>query len=253
MRLLLLANNWAGSEVVRWLRERGEEIAGLVLHPPARRRFGEETLAAAGLPEGRVFPAESLRDPGTLRALGALRADLALSVSFGYILRREFLDLFPGGVVNLHAGLLPWNRGAHGNVWSILERTPAGATLHWVDEGIDTGDLIAQRAVEADAADTGETLYRKTERASVDLFRETWPRLREGRAERRPQPPGGSFHRVKDLASTDEIDPDRSYRARDLIDLLRARTFPPHDGVFLRDGADRIYLRLSLERRREHA
>jgi methionyl-tRNA formyltransferase len=252
MRLIYFANNWLGWQALVWLRQgrlpADADVVGLVLHPAHKRRFGDELLAAAGLPPERVFTGDQLRDPAVLARIQALDADLGLSVLFDHILKPELLALFPRGVVNLHPALLPWNRGQYPNVWSIVEGTPAGTTLHYIDAGIDTGDIIAQREVVVDPADTGESLYRKLERASLALLQETWPALAAGTAGRRTQPPGGgSYHRTRDVDRIDEIDLDRSYTGRALIDLLRARSFPPYTGAWFRAGGRKIHLRLTLE------
>ncbi len=247
MRILYLGNNWLGWQVLRWLRQRDEEIVGLVLHPERRRAHGEEILRTGGVPADRVFSGSKLRRPEVRQAIAALRPEIGLSVLFGYILKPELLNLFPRRVVNLHPSLLPYNRGAYPNVWSIIERTPAGTSLHYLDEGVDTGELIAQKEVEVEPVDTGETLYRKLERAALDLFRETWPRIANGSAVAHPQRLGGTCHHARDVQEIDEIDLDASYRARDLIDLLRARTFPPHEGAFFRTEGRRVNARIQLE------
>lgn len=246
-RVLLLANNWVGWQVAHALRERGEEIVGLVLHPPQRRTWGAEIIAAAGVAPSRIFDGSRLRDPETARRLRALGAEVAVSALFGYVLHPELLSAFDKGAVNIHPGLLPYGRGAHPNVWSIVERTPAGVTVHYMDEGVDTGDIIAQREVAVEPSDTAERLYRKLERAAVALFAEQWPAIRDGAAPRAPQPRnGGSTHRARDLARLDEIDLDRTYTGRELIDLLRARTFPPFPGAFFRDGGRTVHVRIEL-------
>src|SRR5207248_7068189 len=132
------------------------------------------------------------------------------------------------------------------NVWSIVDGTPAGVTLHYIDEHVDTGDIIAQREVLVDAADTGGTLYNKLERAAEALFCETWPLVRSGKAPRIPQGSGGTYHRVRDVEAIDEIDLDRPYKAGDLINILRARSFPPHRGAYFRDGNRKVYIEVSL-------
>jgi methionyl-tRNA formyltransferase len=179
-------------------------------------------------------------------AIAGSGAQIGVSVLFGYLLRAPIRELLPQGCVNLHPAYLPWNRGAYPNVWAILDRTPAGVALHWIDDGVDTGDLIARRELPVAPEDTGESLYRRLEDSAFDLFRETWPLVRAGRAPREPQEKGGSVHRVRDVEAVDEIDLDRTYRARDLIDLLRARSFPPYAGAFFRDRGRRIYLELTL-------
>jgi methionyl-tRNA formyltransferase len=247
VKIFFMGNNWLGWQALAWLRERGADVVGLALHPPERRRHGDEILAAAKLPPERIFDASRLRDPVVQSAVGALRPDIGLSVLLGYILAPEFLSLFPKGAANLHLALLPFNRGANPNVWSIVDRTPAGVTLHWIDAGVDTGDIIAQVSADAAADDTGGTLYRKLERAALDLLQRTWPTIEAGHAPRRRQEGQATSHRGRDVERIDEIDLDASYRARDLIDVLRARTFPPYKGAFFRAGGKRVYVRVCLE------
>ena len=130
MRILFLGNSWVGWQVVRWLREQNEQVVGLVVHPPHRRKFGDEIICSAQVSPEHIFNGAELRQPDVLQAIRVLSPDIGLSVLFGYILAPEFLALFPSDVVNLHPAYLPHNRGAYPNVWSIVERTPAGVTLH---------------------------------------------------------------------------------------------------------------------------
>lgn len=247
MRTVFFGNGDVGLAIARQLRDAGDEVVAAVLHPADRARRAAEIADALALPADRVLDGARLREPASVATLRALEPEIGVSAMFGYLLRRDVLELFPRGCVNLHPALLPYNRGAHPNVWSIVDGTPAGVTLHYVDEGVDTGDVVAQRAVPVDAADTGASLYRRLESACEALFAEAWPCVRAGAAPRTPQRAGdGTAHRVADLARLDEIDLDRRYTGRELIDLLRARTFPPHRGAFFRDGARRVYLHLAL-------
>jgi methionyl-tRNA formyltransferase len=247
MRILFLGNNWVGWEVLNWLNEQAEEIVGLVIHPSHKRRYGDEIIRSAQVKPDHLFDASQIHQPGTLQAIRELRSDIGLSVLFDYVLQPEILNLFPAGVVNLHPAYLPYNRGQYPNVWSIVERTPAGATLHFVDSGVDTGEVIARRQVRVECIDTGETLYRKLELACVELFKETWPVIRSGGAPRIPQDRHqGTYHRTQDVEQIDHIDLDHTYKARDLIDVLRARTFPPYKGAYFVVNGKRVYVRLQL-------
>lgn len=246
MRVVLLVNNWLGWKVTEWLRNEGDEIAAVVLHPATKRRCGEEIQRAARVPVEKVFEADALDDDATLARIASLNGDIAVSVLFDYILERRFLSLFPHGAVNVHPALLPYNRGQYPNVWSIVEGTPAGVTIHRMDAGIDTGDILAQREVTVTRFDTGETLYRRLERASLELFQDAWPRIRGGTALPLPQSGTGTYHRTRDVDAIDEIDLEREYRAGDLLNILRARTFAPYKGAYFRDGARKVYVRVQL-------
>jgi pseudaminic acid synthase len=248
MRIVVCANNRAGAEILAWLKKQGETIVGLVVHPPGRRKYGHEILSAANLPEERIWCGNALGDIEIIDEIRRLKPDIAISVFFGYIFRKPFLDLFPRGCINLHPAFLPYNRGAYPNVWSIVEGTPAGTTIHYVNEGIDSGKIISQKQIPVHLTDTGETLYHRLESASLELFKETWPEIVSGNIHPSWQNSReGTFHKVQDVESLDEIDPDRSYTANELINILRARTFPPYKGAYIVKDRKKIFLSLQLQ------
>jgi methionyl-tRNA formyltransferase len=132
-------------------------------------------------------------------------ADLIVSHGYRHILSEATLDRFPVAI-NLHISYLPWNRGADPNFWSWLEDTPKGVTIHHVDAGIDTGDVIARREVGFEGDEwTLAASYARLQDELVDLFREVWPLVREGRAPRTPQEGDGTFHRSAERARYDEL------------------------------------------------
>lgn len=246
VRILFMGNNRVGLQILRWLKERGADLVGLVIHPVETSKFGSQIIEAAGFDIDRVFDGAQLNDQDTIESIKSLKPDIGLSILFGYILKPEFLELFAHGVVNLHPSYLPFNRGQYPNVWSIVEETPAGVTLHYIDNGIDTGDIIARREVLVEPVDTGETLYRKLEEASVSLFEETWPLIVAGTAPRFAQEQSGTSHRTDDVQQIDNIELDKSYTAGKLLNIIRARTFPPYDGAYFEIDGRRIYVRLEL-------
>ncbi|HAA77877.1 TPA: formyl transferase [Candidatus Latescibacteria bacterium] len=247
MRVLYAGNGPLALKILSWLSDQPIQLAGLVIHPEDRGLNAEELVRQSCLPDDAVFQGDRMRDPETTSRIGALKPDLLLSIHFGYILPDIILDLPPQGCVNLHPGYLPYTRGTYPNVWSIVDDTPAGVTLHYMDRGIDTGDLIARREVEILPTDTGHSLYDRLQKAEFELFLDTWPQLLGGQPPRSPQnTEEGSQHRKRDVDRIDCIDLDDTYRAGDLIDILRARTFPPYKGAYFLHEGRRIYLRLEL-------
>ena len=247
MRLICLVNNHLGWQALEFLRKH-EEIVAVIMHAEERCKFEDEIRAAANAARAKLFRADTLRTADGLQQISATRPELGISVMFGHILRREFLSLLPQGCLNLHPAYLPFNRGAHPNVWSIVDGTPAGVTLHYIDEGIDTGDIVSQKKVTVEYTDTGGSLYRKLEAAGIELLRESWPAVRRGNLQRTPQQPGsGTFHKASDLERLDEIDLPKTYKAQDLLNILRARTFAPYRGSFFRHNGRKVYIRLELE------
>ena len=135
----------------------------------------------------------------TPRQLDELDASFLVSYGYRYILDQPTLDRFPDRAVNLHISLLPWNRGADPNFWSFLEGTPKGVSVHFLDAGIDTGDIIAQAEVSFDVErETLATSYALLQRRIQALFRSTWPDLHLHRYSRTQQSGPGTSHRMKD-------------------------------------------------------
>ena len=242
-----MGNNRLGWQVLEWLRDAGEDIVGLVVHPEQKQQYRKEMVQTVSLPADRIFDGSQIHETETLNIIKSLEPDIVISVLFGYILQPEFLDIPRRGCINVHPALLPYNRGAYSNVWSIIEGMPAGVTIHYIDRGIDTGDIIAQREVPVTHTDTGKTLYKKLEFESLSLFKDTWPRICNNFINPVKQSgSAGSYHRVSDVERIDEIDLEGIYTAKEFIDIIRARTFPPYKGAYIRNGRDKVYLRLQL-------
>lgn len=124
-------------------------------------------------------------------------ADWIVSYGYRYKVPHHVLDCvygMGGFAVNIHIGYLPWNRGADPNLWSWVESTPKGVTVHWMTEAIDQGPVITQELVEMGNNETLATSYEKLTLAADTLFRKTWPYLMNGRFVR----PQGSFHMADD-------------------------------------------------------
>ncbi len=249
MRVLLFLNNWNGWQVAKWLRQCDEEIAGLVLNKPDDQRFGSEIRAALDLPANRIWIGHQVREPDALATISKLQPEMGISASFAYLLKPEMIDMFPRGCINLHAAMLPYNGGWHTNVWPILDGTPAGATIHYIDAGVDSGDVIVQRETPVDPTDTGGSLHEKITRDLIELFKENWASIREGKNSRTPQDHSkATTHRKSEIGEISRIDLDRIYRTRELVDLLRARTYLPYPSAYYVEDDKRSYVRIELLR-----
>ena len=144
-------------------------------------------------------------DPIDITFLGAHAPDFIVSYGYRHILKGDVLDRFANRAINLHISYLPWNRGADPNFWSLVEDTPKGVTIHYLDRGIDTGDIIVQKQVTFSENDTLRTSYDRLQDEIQALFREHWPTIRSGGCNRTPQDGRGSYHRPKDKESLSHL------------------------------------------------
>ncbi|HIA26695.1 MAG TPA: formyl transferase [Planctomycetes bacterium] len=126
-------------------------------------------------------------------------ADFLICYGYREIIRSNILKRFPGSIINIHISLLPWNRGSDPNLWSFLEETPKGVSVHLLDAGIDTGPLLCQREVTMVEEDTLRSSYERLSTSAKILFMDNWKAIRVGQIQCLPQPPGGTYHRARDL------------------------------------------------------
>lgn len=246
MRVALFASGPVGRLTAEFLHARGDRPECLVLDE--RDPGGENARIAvgSGVHDDHILYTNR-QTKGTLaESVRPFNPDLAIFAWWPYIADRHLLRVPRIGTLNFHPSLLPNGRGKAPNFWTIVEETPFGVTIHWVDEGIDEGDLAFQREIAVDWHDTGASLYEKSLDAMVELFQESWPRIKSGRIPRMPQTGPVKYHAQRELEPASNIDLDRSYTGRELLNILRARTFHPHPGAWFLDGGQRYEVRVSI-------
>lgn len=94
------------------------------------------------------------------------------------ILSKDIVDLYKSKIINCHGAYLPYNRGRHPNVWSNIENTPSGGTIHLIDEDIDKGQVIFRKQIFPHPDDTLASTYWKIRDLLEEMFIEIWPKIK---------------------------------------------------------------------------
>lgn len=203
-RIGLAANRQIGCEVLELLLQR--QLRPVVLLLPSGSSTGPECdQILQRLPEIPVLRGDEFRQPDGLAVLGEADLDYILSIHFPYIIPQSVLDIPHVGTLNLHPAYLPYNRGWHTPTWSIIDGTPYGATLHWVEESLDSGDIAMQSRVDILPEDTADTLYQRVLAAEVQLMRDAIPHILGHSLPRLPQDGAATEHRKADLLPVQEL------------------------------------------------
>ncbi len=188
-----------------------------------------------------------LTEEEQLSLVRELEPELVISSGFEHIVPEEIIEFPEKGIVNLHPSLLPYNRGAHPYIWPIVEDTPAGVSIHYMNEEVDEGDLIARREVEVLEEDTAGDLYDRLQQEQFELFRENWDEIRDG-DDAREQPVKGTKHYREDLDKLCHLDLEEKERLGDTIDRLRALTFSDRNTAFFERNGEKYYVRIDIEK-----
>ncbi len=216
------------------LKEPGFQIVGVVTQPdrPKGRDLKlqpspvKEAAVHAGLP---VLQPAKARDPEFLAALRALQPDLIAVAAFGQILPGDILELPQHGCLNVHTSLLPKYRGAAPIQWAILNGDrETGVTIMRMDAGLDTGDILTQRATPIEPADNAQTLHDRLAQLGAELLVRTIPDYVAGKLSPQPQPTEGVSRAPKLKKEDGRVDWHLPARAI----WNRVRAFTPWPGAF---------------------
>jgi methionyl-tRNA formyltransferase len=240
-RIALAANRRIGLDALRLLIRHGLSPVALLL--PAGHAADEAAgRMRATLPDVPVFQGTAFRQPRAVAELAALTIDYLLSVHFPHVLPAHVLQLPRIGALNLHPAYLPFNRGWHTPSWAIEEETPFGATLHWMDEGVDTGPIARRTELKVGAGETADGLYQRALRAELQLLEAALPEIRAGTLPRVPQADAGTTHQRQHLESLRGLRLEAATTVGQLLRRLRALTTNRWDEAAYFDADGRRFL-----------
>jgi alpha-ketoglutarate-dependent taurine dioxygenase/folate-dependent phosphoribosylglycinamide formyltransferase PurN len=149
----------------------------------------EELCARHGIPYLKVANHNSAETRNALRASAVSLAVLGDT----RILKQEVIDTVPGGIINIHPGLLPEVRGNNPYIWSVIHGLPQGATAHLINAGVDTGPVLLAEPMALPPGATVPTLVRAVNESCARLAVDCLHRIVAGRAELRDQSENGTL------------------------------------------------------------
>ncbi len=127
-------------------------------------------------------------DQSFIKSLKKLQINFCFSFYYRKIFKKEFLTLARYGFINIHPGLLPRYRGPVPSMWALLNgESIVGTTIHYIDQGIDTGDIIAQKKFLINESISGFELNNKLIDEGIKLFKKTLPQILSNKAKREKQ------------------------------------------------------------------
>ena len=232
-RVFLITSHYMGVLYIDELLRAGDEIVGVAAWP-----------GNAGFYEGWYVPPEydvrtkafqhylplyepdpkKLNSPEFVEVMRKTDPDYVISGYYGKIFKQQILTLPRCGCINIHPTGLPRFRGLSPYFSHMLfGDTRNYITMHWLNAGVDTGDIIAQASVEILPEDTGFTTGHKVTEAGAAMFRENWPRVKEGEAPhiKQDDSKASTFNFTWDLAEIDWSQSNTQVR-----NLVRCLTHP---------------------------
>jgi methionyl-tRNA formyltransferase len=246
MRIVFIGTGEIGVPTLEALLKSEHDIVGVVTQPekPAGRAqliepppIKKAFVGRARPPGAPVLQPQRIKDPHAIDAIRALTPDVIVVMAYGQILPRGVLEIPKIACLNLHASLLPRWRGAAPIQAAIgAGDQETGITVMYMDEGLDTGDILLQRTIDILSDDTGGSLHERLAETAPDALLESLRMLATRTAPRIPQDTSLATHAPKLKREDGRI--DWSEPAEVIERKIRA--FDPWPGAFMQIGGQNL-------------
>ena len=195
-KVVLFTSQDIGHDIVSYLHSRKDiELTVVTQHTQRDEIYGYRNALDLCLEKGIRALSPSALDGALLSEIERIAPDLVISAYYPRIFPRRLTSIPQLGCINVHPGLLPQYRGRFSTPWCILNsEKEIGITIHYLDDGVDTGDILFQRSHPIDPNETGHELYHRSMRLCAEYLIENFEGLLSRNIASRPQPAGGSCY-----------------------------------------------------------
>jgi methionyl-tRNA formyltransferase len=186
MRILFIGQAPFGKEALETLLAQGEKIVGVITTPDApNQKYPNPVKECAEANGLALYQAGYLKTPEAVDWVRERQPDLLVLAFVTAFVPPEMIDLAPLGGINYHPSLLPKYRGGSAINWAVIAgETETGVSIHFIDEGVDTGPVLLQEKVVIEADDTVKDVYfKKLYPMGIRMIGEAVQLIREGTAE----------------------------------------------------------------------
>jgi len=238
-RLVVCAYHNVGYRCVEELLRQGAEIALVFTHEDSpTEEIWFSSVRELAEKNGIPYLTTDISLPENVERVRAIAPDFLFSFYYRNMIKPEVLAIPQLGALNLHGSYLPKYRGRVPVNWAVINgETETGATLHYMVEKPDAGDIIDQEKVSILITDTAHDVFGKVNEAAVTIITRAWPLLRDGRAPRIPMDlKSGSYFGGRKPADG-RIDWSQS--AVQIYNLIRGVTHP-YPGAFTRLDGEQV-------------
>jgi methionyl-tRNA formyltransferase len=231
MRIVFVGAVEGSAVALQALFEAGSDPALIVTLPPETAARHSDFVDLGKIARGSpVFTATNINAAGALEAIRSIAPDVCFVIGWSQICGEAFRSIAKLGNIGFHPSPLPRLRGRAVIPWTILQgEISSASTLFWLDDGVDSGDLLLQRHFDVSPTETARTLYNKHTRNLAQMLPEAVELIRSGAPPRLPQDHAKATYCAKRTWEDGLIDWNQPARA--VLRLVRA-VGDPYPGAF---------------------
>lgn len=224
MKYVFAGDRQISCDILEFLIDKGFKPEALLVSKGKNATHSQQLINISGLSLDNIIYGSEFKSEKNIKKLIDLDVDYIFGIHFPYIIPNIVLEIPKIGFLNLHPAYLPFNKGWHTPSWAIIEEKPYGATLHFMSEALDKGDIIHQKIIEIELDDTANSLYQKVLKLEFEVFKEAFEDLKSLNPKRVRQIEDGTEHSKKNLDDVRELSLDDIKSVGSILDKLRALT-----------------------------
>ncbi len=228
MRIVFIGTVEFSLHCLKEIFDHGGHVVAVLTSPREKARFNSDYADLQTLSNSKNVPTYFIHrwhDPQTVSIIRSLKPDVIFVFGISHIIPKEIMEIPPLGCVGVHPALLPANRGRHPLIWALVKGLKkSGLTFFFIDEGVDSGDILWQKSFAITLNDDARSLYDKIKALASEAIQDFLPKLASGDAPRTPQDHSKANYLRKRTEKDGEI--DWAAPATQTYNLIRALTHP---------------------------
>ncbi len=247
MRFAFAGDRQISVNILKFLLELGYEPKALLLSKGKKQSHANKLKSLVQIEDNLIFEGKEFKSNENIEQLKALDLDYIFGIHFPYIIPTELLKIPKIGFLNLHPAYLPYNKGWNTPSWAIIDGTPYGATLHFMSEKLDEGDIIHQKRLLVKKSDTANSLYQQVLDLEEEVFKEAIEQLVSLKLNRKKQTKQGTSYVKNDLQRMQEVNLNEKIKVTDFLDRLRGlSTNNKEEAAFFFENGKKIGMKIEF-------
>lgn len=182
--------------------------------------------------------------------LYSLKPDKFFLLWWPFILKKNLLKIPQSETINIHPSYLPYFKGKDPNFWAILSKGPYGVSINEANAKADSGKILFKKKIyKIDKTIDGKKLYNINLKELIKLFKNKYIFLRKKKfSKSKFMNKKTKIYKRKDMIKESKISLNKTYKAEYLIDLLRAKNFPPNRGVIFKKNGNTYSINIKIKK-----
>lgn len=249
--MLVFCADYVGYEIVKYLCGINEHIKVLIYDRENRGNYNNSIIQMVSScnSDTAIYEYNELQNESIYGHIKNMSIKYGFLLWWPYIVDKRIINLTTQGLINVHPSYLPYGRGKHPYFWNIVEGNPHGVTIHFVDELIDNGPIILQKQIPVTWEDNGDTLFLKARNDIIDLFCSNYlTRLKDNIQVQQMTCEDGTFHYGYEMDKFSQIELDKDYTARQLLNIIRGQMHQGKGRAFILENGEKYFLSIKIEK-----